>query len=178
MPSMSSMTGFLDFELVGDEQSVQLMLERLDTALSPIGMALWMGAVVGPWLRERAQGRFAEEGDDVTGKWKPLAPATQQIRSAGEWPVGPAHPINKRTSELENYITGSDATVVSHTMGSSLTYPGKQTRKKSVVEKVRTAQKGKTNPRTPARPVLGMNERDLTFVLSSLAFHVKGGKAG
>lgn len=173
---MSAPTAFLDFQIVGDRNGVQAMLARLDSALSPVGLMFFLTGTVGPWVRHRAQERFQTEGDDVSGKWAPLAPATQEIRSRGEWPVGAASPINKRTGELENYITGSDALVVGHTLGATLTYPGTKTTRKSVLEKVKTAQQGRSNPRTPARPVLGLNERDLAYVVTMLAFHVKGGR--
>lgn len=126
-------------------------------------------------VRERAAQRFAGEGDDVSGKWAPLLPATQEIRSRGEWPVGPTSPINKRTGELEDYITKSDAQVVAHSLGATMTYP-KPTTRKSISQKMKTAQQGRSIPRTVPRPVLGLNERDLSAVLLGLAFHVRGYK--
>ena len=153
------------------------MLTRLDTALSPVGMAAFLTGAVEPWVRERAQDRFASEGDDVVGSWAPLQPATVDVRSRGEWAIGGEHPINKRTGELENYITKSNGKAWPHALGATLTYPGKPSGKKSIVEKMKTAQTGRSHPRTVARPVLGLNERDLLHVLTSLAFYVKGSKA-
>jgi hypothetical protein len=45
-----------------------------------------------------------------------------------------------------------------------------------LAEKVKTAQQGKDNPRTVPRPVLGMNEVDLAFVLEGLSFFIQDGK--
>jgi hypothetical protein len=173
---MSAPMAFLDFQIVGDRNGVQAMLARLDATLSPMGLSFFLKGTIGPWLRKRAADRFTSEGDDVTGKWAPLQPATQEIRARGDWPIGAGSPINKRTGELENYIIGSDSLVVPHTLGATLTFPGRKTTKRSVVQKMETAQKGRANPRTVPRPVLGMNERDLAYVVTMLAFHVKGGR--
>lgn len=173
---MSSSVGLINFDIVGDTAGVQAMLNHLDTAISPTGLMFFLTGTVGPWIRERAKDRFESEGDDVVGKWAPLAPATQEIRSRGEWPVGPTGPINKRTGELEAYVTGSDALVTGHSLGATLTFPGKRTSKRSIKTKMETAQKGRAKPRTPARPVLGLNEKDLSYVITMLAFHVQGGR--
>jgi hypothetical protein len=169
-------TAFLDFDIVGDAAGVNAMLERIDTALSATSISIFLAGTIAPWLRTRAKDRFRTEGDDVTGKWAPLMPATQEIRSSGEWPVGAAHPINRRTGELEQWITGSQGTVVAHTLGATLTYPGNKTTKRSILQKMETAQRGRAKPKTVARPVLGVNERDLSYVVTMLAFHVKGGR--
>lgn len=165
--------GYIDFFVIGDDRGVQAMLERIDTALSPTGLSAFLNVSVEPWVRSRAKARFKNEGDSAVGRWAPLRPATQEIRSSGEWPVGPTSPINRRTGELEEYITGSDGMVAVFGMGAQLSYP-KPSTKKSIIEKMKTAQRGRTSPGTVPRPVLGLDERDLTHVLTSLAFWVKG----
>lgn len=156
-----------------DSQRVDAMLQRVDTAISPVGLMGFLTGVIGPYIRERASDRFASEGDDVSGKWAPLQPATQEIRSRGEWPVSATHPINVRTHELERFITQSNAAVWGHTLGASLRYPDKQPTRRSITQKMETAQRGRANPRTVARPVLGLNERDLAFTMQSLMFHIQ-----
>lgn len=164
--------GFIDFEIVGDRKGVQHMLEVLDTALSPIGLAAFLYGVVGPWVQERAQERFASEGDDVSGKWAPLQETTVRIRE--DYGFEGSHPINKRTGELEEYITQGGVDVVSAPGAAVLKFPGKEPATKGLREKLSTAQRGRANPQTVARPVLGLNERDLAYTVTMLAFHVQG----
>jgi len=166
-------TGFIDFEIVGNEQGVQAMLNKIDSALSVTGLAEFLYGAVGPWVKERAANRFVNEGDDVTGKWLPLAPATVEIRERSGFEG--SHPINKRTGELEEYITQGQIGVTSSPGIASLKYPENPPRTKSVREKMKTAQQGRSNPHTMPRPVLGLNEKDLTQVLTMLAFFVQKG---
>lgn len=167
--------GFIDFEIVGDRHGVQQMLEVVDTALSPIGLAAFLYGVVGPWVQERAQERFTSEGDDVSGKWAPLKDVTVKIRESAPLNMEDgSHPINKRTGELEEYITQGGVDVVSAPGAAVLKFPGKEVKTKSLREKLKTAQQGRTSPSTVARPVLGLNERDLAYTVTMLAFHVQG----
>jgi hypothetical protein len=162
----------LHIEIEGGRKSVEEMLDHLDSAMSPIGMQLFLNGRVAPYLRERAEARFANEGDDVVGKWRPLSEATEAWRAHHGF--GPSHPINRRTGALEDYITGSPSAVTSPTTGTSvLTYPDQPPGDPILTKKVRTAQRGWDQPNTPARPVLGMNERDLVFVLTQLAMHIQ-----
>lgn len=162
----------IDVQIIGDSSGVQAMLNHLDTALNPVAIAGFLGATVDPYLRSRMKDRFAGEGDDVVGKWIPLAQTTQDIRQQQGY--GAAHPINRRTGDLENYIVGSPNAISIHGLGATLTMPGNRPTGE-LKKKVETAQRGKANrPVTPPRPVLGMNEKDLAFVLTALAFHVKG----
>jgi hypothetical protein len=39
-------------------------------------------------------------------------------------------------------------------------------------DKVKTAQEGSSSPLTPARPVVGVNEADLAFVLGAMATYL------
>lgn len=157
----------------GDVAGVQRMLYAVDTALNPIALAAFLGAVVDPYFRRRAGDRFAKEGDDVTGPWKPLAEATQNIRETMGY--GPAHPINRREGELERYITQTQGRSTEEPWGASLTLPGAEAQGE-LESKFSVAQQGgisiSGNP-IPARPVLGMNEQDLIFVLTALAGHIE-----
>jgi hypothetical protein len=169
----------IGISIIGDDTGVQRMLNVLDTALNPIAIAGFLGAEVTPYLALRAKARFGGEGDDVSGKWAPLSAATQRFREEGSqqglWNVGAEHPINVRTHEMEDYVTSGVAYVVPTPMGSILQYPNPGNPSRSLREKLKTAQQGRTHPRTVKRPVLGLNERDLSFVLVALAFHVKRG---
>lgn len=167
MPPRSS--GSVQIVVDVDSENVEQMLARTTLALSTVGMFTFLSGVVGPWLKERAEDRFAAEGDDVSGKWLPLEAYTEQVRAAGGF--GAAHPINRRTGEMENYITQGGWDVVSAAGFSQLTFPGNVPNSREAT-KVATAQIGASYPSTPARPVLGVNEVDLAFVLAALAAHV------
>lgn len=163
----------MDIEIVGDRNGVQAMLMRLETSTSPVGLAAFLHGAVGPMVLRRATQRFENEGDDVSGKWAPLANSTVEIREKSGF--GAEHPINKRTGELEAYITGSGWNVTAAPAMATLRFPGKQTSKRSVREKMKTAQQGRSRPSTVPRPVLGLNEQDLLSVMTMLAFYIKSG---
>lgn len=162
------MPGYIDIAIVGDAAGVQAMLMHLEQKLLPPNLGVFLTAQVEPFLRTRAGARFASEGDDVVGKWKPLSVQTQQIRASQGY--GAEHPINRRTGELEDYIANSRGSVVIHPAGSTLIYPGTPA-SGQLLDKVETAQQGDT--RTFPRPVLGMNERDLAAVLTMMALEIQ-----
>lgn len=171
-----STTG-IDVQFIADDKGVAQLLRRLDTGFSSVAMAAFLGTTVGPWLQQRAKDRFQNEGDDVSGKWKGLETSTQEIRRNGPWNVGPAHPINVRTHEMENYVTGSAGDAIPLGPIAQLTFP--DTRRGGGAElgkKMKTAQKGAKQrgmKPTPARPVIGLGVQDLTFTLAALQFYTK-----
>lgn len=165
-----------------DTRNAEELLLRVNTALNPTALSEFLIGDVGPWLQERGRQRFAQEGDDVSGKWAPLQDSTQRIREAGQqagfWTVGPEHPINKRTGELEDYITHGVGTTIPWSSGSSLVFPDPSPMPKDLRAKLKTAQRGSPNPRTVARPVLGLNEQDLQVVLTRLLNHISAAAKG
>lgn len=164
------MPGFLDVSIVGDEAGVQAMLLHLETKLSPPSLGVFLAAKVDPFLRVRSGQRFAGEGDDVVGQWLPLTAATQGIRQ--QMGYGAAHPINRRTGQLEDYIRNAPSNLTVHPAGANLTYPGTPATG-DTLDKLQTAQQGSPFPATPPRPVLGVNERDLAAVLTMLALEIQ-----
>ena len=155
------------------EDTIQT-LKNWTARLDGIRMAAFLGAEVGPYLQRRAAARFKTEGDSASGKWAPLLPATQNIRATSPgWQVGPAHPINKRTGELEAWVTQGQWAAMSHPEGASLRYPSNAPNGE-LAEKVQTAQKGKSKPRTVARPVLAVDETDVMFITTRLLFMFQG----
>jgi hypothetical protein len=155
----------IGIQIVGEARGVEAMLIHLETKISPPGLVTWMESSVDPWLRERAQQRFDSEGDDVSGSWLPLSPYTQNIRS--DMGYGADHPINVRTGEMEDYVTGPGNSYPT-AVGATLEAPGATTAP-DIAAKVTTAQMGSDFPNTPPRPVLGVNARDLEAVLVTLA---------
>lgn len=162
---MGLRVGAVDYEFLVENTTVEAMLFRLDTALNPVAIASFLGATVDPWLRGRAKARFTSEGDDVVGGWLPLAAATNEIRK--NLGYAPEHPINVRSGALERYIVDSTHDIqVEPASSATLTMPGSSPDAKTAA-KVYGAQYG-TN-RAPARPVLGMNDKDTAFVLTELS---------
>ena len=155
-------------------KEVQYMLNAVTVRLTPLAVATWLGAVVGPYLQSRTRDRFMQEGDDVTGPWAPLKEATVSIRS--EEGYGPTHPINRRTGELEEYVTGSSSAFWPTAMGGTVRYPRAPSSRQSVRDKMKTAQQGSPYPKTVVRPVLGMNETDMAFVMTQLSFYITGSR--
>jgi hypothetical protein len=167
--------GDASIQIWGDDKGVRAMLDVVEESLSPAALVVWMTGVVGPYLGQRGSDRFKSEGDDVTGKWLPLSGATQLIRAAGPWSVGPAHPINVRTGELEDYITAGRGDVITTGLDVSMVYPSTSlANDPELQDKMETAQRGRTKtPETEPRPVLGLNEADLLFVLTALSVQIK-----
>lgn len=168
----------ISVEIVGDDRGVLEMLNVLDTALNPVAIAQFLGATVDPYVRQRAAKRFAKEGDDVTGKWQPLSEATVAIREQMGYGAGP---INFRTGELKDYITQVHGNTNIFPWGASLTLPGDAGGDAELSVKFKHAQQGGVSDAGkpfPARPVLGLNEADLVYVLTALAGYINtAGKA-
>jgi hypothetical protein len=180
---MPKFSGGSNIVFTSDAKSVELMLLRTEMALS-VGMYAFFETQMATWLSERAERRFDSEGDDVSGKWDPLAPATEKIREAGRlagrWSVGDAHPINQRTGELKDYITAGEGDTFTGMGNTEFIYPSVNLIGGEIPDKMRTAQEGAAvkgtqarfmNP-APPRPVLGVNEVDLGFMLTALSMHV------
>lgn len=140
-------------------------LEKLMIRLST-GLEIWMKSHLVYWLLYRTKSRFSSEGDDASGPWQPLGPATEAIRGAAGY--GPAHPINVRTGDLRDYLLGDRGDVMGVGGGYQLTYPG-NTGTAVDQEKLRTAQRGKPSPNTPERPVLALGIEDYNKIHEDLA---------
>lgn len=145
-------------------RSVERLLASLSMAVGPASMASFLGGPMQEALQERAQERFAREGSDLDGgwsSWAPLKDATVAIRLASGFGAGP---INRRTGEMERYITQSPGSVNVTSDGAMMTFPGQEATGE-LAEKVKTAQAGKQSPPTQARPVIGLATEDLEFAL-------------
>jgi len=170
---------FLDVDIRGDEKSVLAMLRHLDTCFSIQGMTAFLSLDVTPWLQERARNRFASGGDDASGPWAPLRPATVEIRAGGiargEWAgISPTHPINKRTGLMEDYITKGAGEVVASGASTALYFPRQTISTKAGMDKkIKRAQVG--DSRTTKRPVLAVGEPDLVTVVQQLAYFIQRG---
>lgn len=158
-----------DLEVFVHSGDVEQTFARVVAFLSPLGMVPFMETVMGPHLAERAKERFASEGDDAVGQWAPLRSATVAIRQSEGF--GGSHPINRRTGELENWVTKSGWNAIPAGSDTVLSFPGR-TPTGELLQKVETAQRGRSKPRTVARPVLGVSMVDLGFLQTSLMMAV------
>lgn len=166
-------------QMWGESEAVEAMLANMDSRLEPTALAAFLGAHIDPYLRRRAKERFQNEGDEMVGSWLPLASATVTIREASGFPG--EHPINVRTGELEDYITGGAANPALPIpgVGAALDFPGRPATGE-LKRKVETAQQGKPASAgmraTPPRPVLAVGMEDLAFTVSSLTFFLSTGR--
>ncbi len=154
----------MSFFTTVNSRSVDLTLDRLIMLMSPAGATAFLSSTIGPYLAKRGKERFQSEGDDVTGAWAPLKPATILIRQQSGFGAGP---INRRTGELENWIVGDTGFSYPTGFGASMRFPGKRPTGE-LKKKVETAQKGRKAPSTVPRPVLGVNENDLLFLITAM----------
>lgn len=167
--------GMIDIELIGNEAQVERMLVFLESRLTVSSLFRFLEVRIKPYLIGRVLNRFRSEGDDVSGSWAPLKEPTRRIREWGNpqlWDVAPDHPINQRTHEMYEYLTqGTWQVATAGGIGAVLTSPKDKQNNREMRDKLRRAQQG--GPRTPARPVLGLNESDLSYFIAQLAFHIR-----
>ncbi len=163
------MSGFI-LDITTDSESFDAVRDNLDRKMDSLGIAAFLSSVVDPFLRNRIDSRFQSEGDEVSGRWHPLAQATQQIRASYGYP--PNHPINVRTGKLRSHLVGTRSDVQANGMGATLIHPPPGSGDPVTNKKIKTAQSGSSHPPTPARPVIGINENDLIFITSSLTAYL------
>ncbi len=156
-----------------DDKHVLYTIARYDAMVSPLGLQVFLETRVDPYLRARAEARFANEGDDVTGPWAPLKGSTEDIRASLGFPR--SHPINVRTGDLKEYVTRSPSETVPFGSGAILTMPGAPSGNGEVDLAFRTAQVGSSNPYTHPRPVLGLGGKDATEIMMLLMFFIGEG---
>lgn len=162
----------IDVKVFVQDNEVQRVLNMVEDRVNPAALMVFLDTTIDPYLRGRARQRFASEGDAASGKWAPLAEATQNIRDSQGY--GATGPINHRTGALENYILNTDGTVQNIGIGAQLTLPG-PTNDPLLASKFKTAQQGKKKPQTPARPVLALDLTDFTVINGSLLTYVLTG---
>lgn len=155
-----------------DSHDLQHDLDALIMLMSPAGAEAFLGTTVGPYIRRRAGERFANEGDDVVGKWAPLRPATVAMRQASNWAVGGDHPINHLSGEMERWVVDGGWDAYPDSFGATMRYPG-SVPTGNLAKKVKTAQSGDPASRTVARPVLGVNEADMLWMVTAYAFAIE-----
>lgn len=161
----------LDVSFVVESKQPMAQLTRLEERLMPSALSIFLEGPVLSLIQDRARARFQGEGDDVVGKWAALKPVTIAIRTGKNIPAGP---INKRTGQLEQYVTNSPSLNMQDAEGATLVNPG-VTPVGSLLDKVITAQSGWNSPRTVPRPVIGVNEKDMAATMTALERYIMRG---
>lgn len=154
-----------DLMITVDDRAARALVDALERALDGPSLGAFVMGPTQEFLRQRATARFRNEGDSAVGAWAPLMDYTNLMRVQGGFT--PEHPINRRTGELENFITRGSNDVTVTPVSATLTMPGSNPGGE-LGEKLATAQQGKPFPYTVPRPVLGMDETDTIAVLASL----------
>lgn len=139
----------------------------MDKFISPAGLAGYMSSVVKPRLDRDAKGRFRSKGDGASGKWAPLAQATQDIRqNLGFSP----NDINVRTGTLRDFVTNSSPVISQDLIGTTMEWPGNPGSNLGR-RLAQAAGRGKG----PARYVIAYDMNTVAYILSTLeTWTVKG----
>lgn len=154
----------MQLNITVDPSRAQDALLSYDYAVSPAGLSYFMQTRAAQWLQRRGRDRFSTEGDSASGDWVELKASTIDIRQhEGYVPIR----INRRTNALHNWVVNSKGVVSTAGAGTMLTWPG-EAPSLETQKKLQTAQRGKSHPRTVARPVLAVDETDLAGILSLL----------
>lgn len=157
------MTDF-HLDILVDSHDVDIMIDRLMASLTEVRLEAFLEERAVPYLHERIQRRFDNEGDDVSGPWLPLRFSTEKIREREGF--GPKHPINQRTKAMIHYLTESSAAVALSGFP-TVVIPGRGAAGE-MLDKIATAQLGRAKPSTKPRPVLGMNAVDMEAIVGNL----------
>ncbi len=166
-----------DVDLSVDLDDVlRAQLAELEFSFSTEFLTWFLGVEITQFLQARAERRFAREGDDASGKWKPLSEFTREERRALGF--GGAHPINVRTGEMEDWVMQNNSSVVGSDAAGvfDLEWPARMPSPGSELEtKVKTAQQGKRRGEksVPKRPILAVGEIDLVHLLAQYALNLK-----
>lgn len=157
----------------GTFASIEALLDDMDTDLGGRALSEVLGKQVAPYLKEKALGRFESRTDPDGKAWTPLSDATESWRGSYHYESGNDSP-NKRTGKLEDFIRGALPSVLVTEDTTTLFYPGNEPDDKWTAEKYRTAQRGKPQPKTPPRPIIGLNQDDYIFIETVLEAHING----
>lgn len=163
-----------DIEIKVEADSTLKALDHIATVTSPQSLAEFLRYFAQPYFRARIDARFASEGDAaVGGKWQELAFNTARFREFKGF--SPFHPINKRTGDMQRFLTSSFA-VDAFGYGARLRIPGSlsgEMRKKVMTAQMGTvrgagSERGGPNRPAPPRPVLAVDGLDARAISDGL----------
>lgn len=147
-----------------DNKRPTLHFRALQKRVEGAGLAAFMQGFAAPLLQDRARARFAEEGDDASGKWKPLVDATIARREKkGQVPIK----INDRTGLMRKWVENAPGKIVAVKASAALEWPGTPDNR-TTGKKLKVAQTGLSDPYTPPRPVVAIDGGDMLTILVAL----------
>lgn len=151
-------------ETIVDVSRPTLRLKAYQDRVSGAGLAAFMQGFAAPLLQDRAHDRFEEEGDDASGKWKPLQESTIARReSKGYVPIR----INERTGAMRAWVESANGRIVATKYAAVLEWPGTPSNR-TIGKKLKVAQQGLPDPYTPPRPVVAVDSADLLTILVAM----------
>jgi hypothetical protein len=156
---------FVDIDVDVNATSVLAMLERVDDSVSMahIVRAFTPDGPVVEALQRDVVDRFREEGDEASGAWEPLAPATEDRRFRMGYGEGP---INRRTGKMYRWLTTDAGDVDVAGDGLFFTWPDVPG---DMAKRFETAQFGSSETGAPARPVVAADTESLLVIMASVA---------
>lgn len=151
-------------ETVMDISRPQLRLKAFQDKVDGAGLAAFMQGFAAPYLQDRVHERFEQQGDRASGKWMPLAQSTIARREKkGYVPIK----INERTGVMRRWIEQAPGSIKAVKYAAILEWPGKPFIS-TTARKLKTAQFGKKEPWTWARPIVAFDSADLLTILVAM----------
>jgi len=175
----------VNMDIIVEDDEVNKALQALWWAISGASLRRFHVVATSPFLRQRAKERFRSEGDAASGAWAALTDSRNDIREHAGFPA--AHPINRASGELENYIlSGKDD--ITWGPGWAAFFLPRNTGSARLLGRMTTAQEGRTGGHmpmgwgmegtkpspsaTPKRPVVAMDMTDTAHLMAALEIFI------
>jgi hypothetical protein len=149
----------LNQSIVVKTKDLNAQLDRIMAAVSSQVMDRFFKSDIEEWFVRRGRMRLQAEGDDASGKWRPLKASTIRLRRTKGFGPGP---INRRTGQMDRWLLGGNLRGGPIGDGVEYKFPGDPPTGE-LLTKVARAQLG--DYRTVPRPILAINETDLETVM-------------
>jgi hypothetical protein len=158
--------GNIGIQFIVDKAATEEAVRLAWEAVRPSKMALFLSEDAHRTIMERMEKRFEDQGDDASGTWKELSEVSTKFREAAGY--GGQGPINVRTGEMKSWLMDVGGETVMIGGGALYTFPGTAPYDTATAEKFKTAQSGKSDPYTVARPVVAMSATDMLEIMGHL----------
>ncbi|UYL87041.1 hypothetical protein SEA_HOLLOW_20 [Gordonia phage Hollow] len=149
---------------------VQLRIRAIEQRISASGMAAFFMSVGHLHFQQRVSERFAQEGDDASGNWLPLADATLKEKAKAGYPPY----INVRTGAMRAYLENAPGYIIGGgKQGTSFGWP-RAAPSKNLQDRIKLAQFGdfENGREVPARPVIAADATDMMTLAKLLDAYI------
>jgi len=155
-------------QIQSNAYDVEAWLRSIELILAGYRLVGWLMDEMDPYLRVKAARGFQGEYDPMGQAWEPLTESTERIRERQGYPP---EPINDRSGEMKDFILRGNQPLVGAIgdYGALMEWPG-PAGNSELKAKLATAAGGKRKPRTPARPIYGLDETDALAAIEMLTF--------